>query len=234
MCALALCVQISGSHAWAQAPAPVPASGSASAGQADPMAPAYRVGRGDELNFRFQYMPELNTTAVVRSDGRVALPLVGELQVDGLTMPELTQLVERRLGEQVRRPQVVVNVQGAGSQRIFVGGEIARPGVQPLVGSLTVLQAVMAAEGFKDTAQPSEVFVLRQAAGGKREALRVDLAAVMDGKPDAQDVVLQPADVVVVPRSGVGNVGLWVDQYIRRVLPFSLGASYTYNRGTTR
>jgi protein involved in polysaccharide export with SLBB domain len=192
--------------------------------------PVYRVSRGDDLNFRFIYTPELNTQAVVRSDGRVALPMLGDVRVEGLSIQQLTTLVEQGLATQVRRPQVVINVQGSGSQRVFVGGEVLRPGVQPLLGPLTVLQAVMAAEGLKDTAQPASVLLLRRGPQGQSQAVAVDLAKVLAGADGAIDPPLMPYDVVLVPRSGIASVGLWVDQYIRRTLPLSLGFSYTINR----
>jgi polysaccharide export outer membrane protein len=194
---------------------------------------AYRIARGDELNFRFFFTPELNTVATVRSDGMVALPLIGEIQVDGLSVTELTTRVEQLLASQVRRPQVIVNIQGGTSQRVFVGGEVMRPGVQPLLGPLTVLQAVMVAEGLKDGAQPSHVIVLRRGATGERNVLSVDLSAAISGRDLAQDLPLQAFDVIVVPRSGVADLGVWVDQYIRRVIPFNLGFSYTINKNGT-
>ena len=191
----------------------------------------YRVGPGDELNFRFPYTPELNTVAVVRADGRLALPLIGEVRVAGLNLRELSDTVQAALAQRVRRPEVVINVQGSlPSQRVFIGGEVAKPGVQNLAGALTVLQAVLGAEGLKDSAQACCVKVLRQGAHGEREALTVDLAALMEGRAGAADINLLAYDVVIVPRSGIANVGLWVDQYIRRVLPINLGFSYSVNR----
>ena len=103
-------------------------SGAASTG------PDYRITRGDELQLRFFYTPELNLQATVRSDGRVSLPLVGEVVVEGLTIAELTAMVERLLAPQVKRPQLAVNVQAAQTQRVFVGGEVGKPGMQPLLG----------------------------------------------------------------------------------------------------
>lgn len=196
-------------------------------------APDYRVSRGDELNLRFFHTPELNTVATVRSDGRIALPLIGELKVEGQTVAELSALIERLLAPQVRRPQVAINVQGLASQRIFVGGEVGRPGVQPLLGPLTALQAVMVAEGLKDSAQPRRVVVLRRGPRDERTVLTVDLDSVMNGREGARDVALQAHDVVIVPRSGIADLNLWVEQYIRRVLPFSMGFSYTVNKGGT-
>jgi polysaccharide biosynthesis/export protein len=192
----------------------------------------YRINRGDELNFRFFFAPELNTVVTVRADGFVSLPLVGDLKVDGQRVTELSARVEQLLSAQVRRPQVSINVQNTPAQRVFIGGEVTRPGVQPLVGTLTVLSAIMVAEGLKDTAQPSKVLVLRQNSKGQRDVITVNLEVAMNGKDPAQDMLLQPQDVVVVPRSGIANVGLWVDQYIRRVSPFSLGLTYSINSNT--
>lgn len=227
---------LSATATQAQAPADAPAAAltaEAAPASAQALASAqsvYRITRGDELNFRFIYTPELNIVAAVRSDGRLALPLLGDLRVEGLTIAELTERVQQGLAEQVRRPQVVINVQGTGSQRVFVGGEVVRPGVQPLVGPLTVLQAVMAAEGLREGAAPAQVLLLRRGAQGETQPIPVNLAQVMAGAPEARDLPLQPYDVVVVPRSGIANLNLWVDQYIRRALPIALGFSYTINR----
>lgn len=198
---------------------------------AEALAPVmHRVAPGDELNFRFFYTPTLNTVVTIRSDGNVALPLAGELQVSGLTLAEVAALVERTLSPQVRRPQVTVNVQGTGSQRVFIGGEVGRPGVQPLLGRLSLLQALTVAEGLKDTAQPRNALLMRRGPDGERLVLPIDLAAAMSGTDPTQDLALRPEDVVIVPRSGISNFNLWVDQYIRRMLPFSVGFSYTINR----
>lgn len=184
----------------------------------------------DELNFRFTYLPEFNTVATVRTDGLISLPLVGELPVAGLTLAELTGKVEQLMAAQVRRPQVTVNLQGGTTQKVFVGGEVMRPGMQPLQGPLTVLQAVMVAEGLKESAQPRQVIVLRRGPAGSHTVLSVDLASAMSGSDLSQDLQLQAYDAVIVPRSGIADLGLWVDQYVKRVIPFSLGISYSINK----
>lgn len=203
---------------------------SAAEGAPVPELPGYQVGISDELNFRFIYVPELNTVVTVRSDGRISLPLIGELLVDGLTLAEVTERVEAQMSAHLRRPQLVVNVQGGGSRRVFVGGEVGRPSMQPLLGPLTVLQAVMVAEGLRESASPQQTTVLRRGPAGERTVLSVDLDAVMSGRDLTQDLPLQAYDVVIVPRSGIANLGRWVDQYIRRVVPVNLGFNYTINR----
>jgi len=190
----------------------------------------YQIGISDELNFRFLYVPELNTVATVRSDGRISLPLIGEQMVDGLSLAELTERVEAQMSAHLRRPQLIVNVQGGSSRRIFVGGEVGRPSMQPLLGPLTVLQAVMVAEGVRDTASLQQTIVLRRGPTGERTVLSVDLDAVISGRDLTQDVPLQANDVVIIPRSGIANLGRWVDQYIRRVVPVNLGFNYTISK----
>ena len=166
----------------------------------------------------------------MRSDGRISVPLIGEIAVEGRTVAELAALVERLLEPQVRRAQVAINVQGSSTLRVFVGGEVTKPGMQPLVGPLTALQAVMVAEGLKDTAQPSMAMVLRRTPQGTAQVLPLDLHAAMSGQDPTADVALQPFDVIVVPRSGIADVGRWVDLYIRRTLPISFGFTYTIDR----
>lgn len=192
----------------------------------------YRISRGDDLDLKFFFTPELNTRAAVRSDGRISLPLLGELMAEGRTVAELGALIEKGLAGQVNRPQVAINVQTSSAMRVFVGGEVSRPGVQPLSGPMTALQAVMVAEGLKDTAQPSMALVLRRSSDGGRQIIPLDLDAAMKGVSPHADLVLQPLDAVVVPRSGIADVARWVDLYIRRTLPLSFGVSYNVNGRT--
>jgi protein involved in polysaccharide export with SLBB domain len=212
-------------QAWAQ---PASSAALATLPQAE-----YRISRGDDLDLKFFYTPELNTRAVVRSDGRISVPLLGELMAEGRTVAELGTLIERSLAGQVNRPQVAINVQTSSAMRVFVGGEVGKPGVQPLSGPMTALQAVMVAEGLKDTAQPSMALVLRRSSDGGRQVIPLDLDAAMRGLPPHADLVLQPFDAVVIPRSGIADVGRWVDLYIRRTLPLNFGVSYNVNGRTT-
>lgn len=188
----------------------------------------YLIAPGDELEVKLFYVPDLNQTVTVRPDGRISLPLLGDVEAEGHTPAGLAQFVENAYGERLKRPQTVVNVRSTPSQRIFVGGEVWRAGMQPLAGPTSVLQAVMAAEGPRETARTDEVVVVRRASGGARQVFVVNLQDIVSGKDAGQDVQLQPMDVVVVPRSDVADLDLWVDQYIRRVLPFYTSANVGY------
>jgi protein involved in polysaccharide export with SLBB domain len=190
----------------------------------------YKIGFGDELEIKFFYTPELTTIAIVRPDGRINLPLIGDIVAVRRTPVELGAQIKAAYASQVQRPDVTVNVRTFVTQRVFVGGEVTHPGVQALVGPLTVLQAIMGAEGFKDDARTSEVVVIRRDQANQARVYAVNLDRAISGIDPYQDLALQPADIVVVPRSGVGDVNVWVDQYIRKNLPFNFSVNYTlYN-----
>jgi polysaccharide export outer membrane protein len=195
----------------------------------------YRIVRGDELDLRFVYTPELNTSATVRPDGKISAPLIGDIVVAGQTTTQLSETLKRAYAEQVKRPDVAINIRGFAEQRVFVGGEVGLPGAQPLIGRLSVLQAVMLAQGMEETAEPEQVVIVRRGENDERLVFSVNLEAVIEGEDTSQDVVLQPFDVVIVPRSDIANVNLWVDQYIRNNLPINFGVTYSFTnrRGTT-
>lgn len=188
----------------------------------------YRIGTGDELEVKLFYSPDLNQSVAVRPDGKISLPLLGDVAAQGETPASLSKAIEEAYGARLKRPQTVVNVKSFATQRIFVGGEVWRPGVQQLAGPLSVAQAVLAAEGPRDTARMDEVVVVRRLPDNQRQVFVVNMRDIINGTDSGQDVMLQPFDMVVVPRSDVADLDLWVDQYIRRVLPFYTSANVGY------
>lgn len=201
----------------------VPASVSAEAVQtAD-----YRITQGDELALKFFYVPELNETATVRPDGKINLALIGDIQAAELTPEQLAQHLRVAYANHLRHPEVTVEIEkGFARQQVFVGGEVAHPGMQPLTPSLTLMRALIVAQGLKDTAAPNRVVILRRDATGASQVIETNFARQMRGKGGA-DPVLQPYDVVLVPPSRVAGLNKWIDLYIRRNLP--IGFSYNIN-----
>lgn len=189
----------------------------------------YKIGVGDELTIAFFYTPELNIVATVRPDGKISLPLIGEVAAADTTPAALADRLKKAYRPLVQRPEVAINLQNAASRRVFVGGEVNRPGTQPLQGPLSVLQAVMVAEGFKDTARTGEVVIIRRGENQERLTFAVDLDKAVSGEDPAQDIELQPLDMVFVPRSDIADVNRWVDLYIRRNLPFGFNFGVTYD-----
>jgi polysaccharide biosynthesis/export protein len=190
----------------------------------------YRLQPGDELDIRFYYNPELNTSILVRPDGRISLPLANEVQAAGLTPSGLTQRLRSAYEQELRRPELTVIVRSFNSQKVFVGGEVASPGVIQALGPLSVLQSVTQAGGFKETARLSEVLVIRRDPSSPSEpiVIPVDISSVVDGSETNQDIPLMPFDVVFVPKSPIANVNKFVDQYIRQNIPFGFGLTYGF------
>jgi polysaccharide export outer membrane protein len=165
------------------------------AAAADPS--AYRIGVEDILEVFVWKNPDVSRQVWVRPDGRVTLPLVGELVVEGLTTQQLTTLVTERLRQFFTDPVVTVNLMDINSYSIYLLGKIAKPGVMKLRGPKTFLQVVSMAGGFQEFADTGKVVIVRWERG-KAQRISVDVDKIL--KKDVQgDLVLQPGDVVMVP-----------------------------------
>ena len=186
--------------------APVPAA---------PVLGDYRIQAGDEIDVRFPLNPELNVVSVVRPDGRVSLKLVGEVLAEGQTPAELGQQLKSAYATELRDPEIAVIVRGMAA-RIYVDGQIERPGEYVWNPQITALQAIARAGGFRETADEDRFVVLRRSADGAQQVIAVDLEE--EGAAN-HDVFLAPYDLVVVPASSVADVNKWVDQYIRQNIP---------------
>lgn len=190
---------------------------------AETTAHGYRLGPGDSIDVRFFYAPDLNTSVVVRPDGRISLPLVDELPVAGRTVADVTAELRERYAGELRRPEVSLIVKSFTSHRYFVGGEVEAPTSFEAAGAVTVLQSLAEAGGLKPTARTDEVAVIRRLPERDAVVIPVNLELALDGSDTSQDIVLQPQDVVYVPRSDVAEVNRIVDQYIRQNIPISVG-----------
>lgn len=191
----------------------------------------YRIGAGDQLDIKFYYHADLNESVTVRPDGRISLQLANELSVEGLTPKELTEQLKKIYSAEIDKPEIAVLVRTFSSQRIYVDGEVYRPGSVVISGPLSVLQAISQAGGLKDTARVNEVVLMRRGADNKFSATMLDLTKVIDGTDPSQDVALVSYDVVHVPKSPVANVNLWIDQYIRRNIPIPFSVGYDLSQG---
>jgi protein involved in polysaccharide export with SLBB domain len=180
----------------------------------------YTIQAGDTLQVRFYYHPENDHEAVVRPDGKLLLPLVGETQAQGLTPAELATQVEKAYGTSLRDPKVAVTVKAMNENRIWVGGEVNKPGFVTLRQGLTALQAMLEAGGPKDTAKVEEVVLLQRPDSASRyKATKLNLAKALEGADTSGDRLLSASDVVFVPKSGIAKLDQFVDQYIIKVIP---------------
>jgi len=192
--------------------------------------PDYRLQLGDTLKVQFLFQPENDIDLVVRPDGRISLSAAGEIEAVGKTEQELEEIIRERAAEHMRDPKVTVTVTKIGTQNIYVGGEVIRPGVVTLVPGMTPLQAVMEQGGFRPTAKRDSVVLIVPTADGKFSASRINLEQVLtDGVPER--VRLRPNAVVFVPKTWVANANDVVDLWVRGLIPAlpRVGVGYSLN-----
>ena len=190
--------------------------------------PEYRIQAGDELNVRFPFQPDVSEQVPVRPDGRITLATTGEIDVAGLSTEELSRLVVERSSSKLRNPEVVIVVTKIAERKVYVGGEVNRPGYVVLESNMTPLQAVMATGGFKRTARLDSVLLLTPGPGGRFSAARMNMDQVVnDGVPER--VRLHPGDIVFAPKTWIGQMDDDVDLYIRGLIPMlpRVGAGYS-------
>jgi polysaccharide export outer membrane protein len=159
----------------------------------------YRLGVNDAIDVYVWREPELSRVVPVRPDGKISLPLVGELQAEGHTALELRAAIVERLKSYVSEPEVTVIVSQINSQRYFVMGEVASPGTYPLTVPTTVLQALSAAGGFREFADKDNITILRRTEGGATERIKFRYKDWLKKKQHVDHFVLKNGDVIVVP-----------------------------------
>jgi len=157
------------------------------------------IGADDVLAINVWKEPEISRAVPVRSDGKISLPLVGELEASGQTPSQLEKEITAKLKSYISEPEVTVMVQEIRSQRINVLGMVVKPGSYLLTKSMTVLDAIAAAGGFRDFAKQKSVYVLRVAPNGAQQKLPFNYKDVIKGKNFEQNVKLQTRDTIVVP-----------------------------------
>lgn len=189
---------------WGQEPAKTPKEGEKGGarvvdlapveGAAAPVDPStYRIGPEDVLQIRVWRENELSGQFVVRPDGRITLPLAGELTVNELTPAEVQQKVADLYGKFVNKPEVSVSLARVGSKKYYLVGMVLRTGTFPLVVPTTVLEAINSAGGFQEFANKKKIVILRG-----NERLKFNYEEVIKGKNMAQNIQIQNGDHIIV------------------------------------
>jgi polysaccharide biosynthesis/export protein len=157
------------------------------------------IGMDDMLAINVWKEAEISRSVPVRSDGKISLPLAGEVQAAGQTPRQLEVEISKRLQNYISEPEVTVIVQQINSQKFNILGQVVKPGSYPLTNSLTILDAIALAGGFRDFAKKKSIYVLRQSPGGGQSRVPFNYKNVIKGKDADQNVKLEPRDTVVVP-----------------------------------
>jgi len=156
--------------------------------------PEYKIGPGDVLQIAVFKEPDASVPdATVRSDGKISMPFLGEVEVQGMTPPAVEKTLTQKLLPFIKDPEVSVVVKSVQSERVFVIGQVKKSGPIKLTGSMKVLEALSEA-GLDDFAKPQKIFVLRN-----NTKLPFHYKDVIQGKHAEENIMLQPGDTIVVP-----------------------------------
>ncbi len=159
----------------------------------------YIIGSDDVLAINVWKEPDLSRTVPVRPDGKITLPLVGDISASGNTPKQLQANIEQDLAKYISKPTVTVIVQETKSHKFNIVGEVQKPGSYLLTSPMTVLDAIALAGGFRDWAKLKSIYVLRIGANGARTKLAFNYKKVIKGQSNEQNIQLQTGDTVVVP-----------------------------------
>jgi polysaccharide biosynthesis/export protein len=210
---LACCILFSGLQCWAQAqeakvksvvgPVNTAAHSDAkvtlSASNGKPHDDAFVIGSDDVLSVNVWKEAEISRTVTVRSDGKITLPLVGELQASAKTPKQLEDEISSKLSGYISDPAVTVIVQEIRSQRFNILGQVAHPGSYVLNNTTTVLDAIALGGGYRDFAKQKSIYILRRNPDGSQTRLTCNYKDVIKGRHPEQNIKLEPGDTVVVP-----------------------------------
>ncbi len=158
----------------------------------------YTIASGDTLQVFVWKEPELSREMIVRRDGRITVPLLGDVEAGGRTPQDLSRDLAERLSRFIEAPVVSVAVSQASSLRVFVIGHVRTPGAVPLSSRMTLLQALALAGGFLEFAKTEKILVVREGPRGS-SSIPVNYKKIEGGEDLDQNIVLKPGDTVVVP-----------------------------------
>ena len=181
---------LAGAPSWAQAAEP-PAAPSAAI-------PGYRIGADDVLDIAFWQDKDLSGEVVVRPDGNIALPVLGEVAAAGRTPAELTARLKELAAEFLEQPLPTVTVKQINSRKVFITGEVAKPGRYPLVGSTTVLELIAMAGGLNEYADRKNIGIVRKSSGGS-VTFKFNYKKAEKLQDLHENIELLPGDIVMVP-----------------------------------
>jgi polysaccharide export outer membrane protein len=173
----------------------------------------YAIGVGDVLSVSVWQNPDLGHDVIVRPDGKISFPLVGDVMAAGLSVIQLDLELTERLKEYIRYPEVSVSIKKLGGKKVIVLGQVKNPGVYSVTGARTILEAVGLAGGFTDNAVSSSVILIR---GGfaKPEAKRINLTRAINRGDLRQNIPLESEDIVFIPKKFISNLNYFLSQIL--------------------
>jgi len=160
--------------------------------------PGFIIGPDDSLSIIYWREKDMSAEVVVRPDGMISLPLLNDVQASGLTPEQLRAAISKNAAKFVEEPTVSVVVKAINSRKVFITGQVGKPGTYPLAAPTTVLQMIATAGGVAEYADRKKIAIIRKE-NGKDTSFRFNYEDVMKGKNLPQNIELKPGDTIVVP-----------------------------------
>lgn len=189
----------------------------------------YTLQAGDVMDIKFYYNPELNELLPIRPDGKISLQLIDEVDAAGLQPSELERVLTEKYSVIFHQPEIAVIVKEFAGQKVYVGGEVISPSVIPVNRNTTVLQAILNAGGFKESAALESIIIISRGAENQPVVRKVNLGKALSGESPGNDIFLMPFDIVYIPKSFIANANKFVDQYINKIVPDFITAGFSYS-----
>jgi polysaccharide biosynthesis/export protein len=197
-------------QALAQGVDHIDASDAAPAPALDRRNSRYRIASEDVLDLQFQSTPEFNQTVTVQPDGYITLREIGDVQVEGDTLPELRGALQSAYEKILANPVISVDLKDFQRPYFMVLGQVGRPGKYDLRGVTTVSEAVALAGGFTNQSKHSQVLLFRRVNDKWTSVTKVDLKHMLNSRNLSEDSSLRPGDMVYVPQNAISKVKAWV------------------------
>lgn len=195
-CVVAVCVLCGPAHAIQVPQTPAPPTAQVTSAV---LPPGFVIGPEDVLMVVFWGEKDMSVPeVVVRPDGKISLPLINDVQAAGYTPEQLTTLLIKAASRYVSQPNVTVIVRTINSRKVFILGQVGKPGAFPLTGDMTVLQLIAQAGDVLEYAKSKDIMVARKEEGRTR-LFRFNYKDVVKGKKIEQNILLKPGDTVIVP-----------------------------------
>ena len=179
----------------------------------EPRVLEYTIGGADVLYIAVWQEETLSQEVIVRPDGKISFPLVGDIPAQGLTFTQLKEELTQRLKSYIKYPSVSISLRKLGGKKVIVLGEVGEPGVYSVTGKSTALEGIALAGGFTSDAVVSSVIHIR--GGFKRpKGTRLNLTRAIDKGDYSQNIALQPEDIIYVPKKFISNVSWAMTQLL--------------------
>ena len=179
----------------------------------------YRIHQGDKLSVKFIYQPELNETSlVVRPDGFISLQMIDDINAEGLTVAELKKQLEKAYEEILLNPLITVTVLEFRAPRVYIGGQVSKPGRYDLREGQTMVQVIFLAGGFTSDANRKMVVHARPDGKGDWQIQSANVMQILNQKGTQKDLMLEDGDYIFVPESKISQINKAVES-IRGFLP---------------